>query len=115
MEIAKIKCNIHSARLLQPTLTKYGSRYSCPVQGCTVVAWQYHDGKISKPATKETRWSRITAHNYFDEIWKSGVMTRQDAYRRLSEHLGIPPKETHIAIFDAETCEKVILFAKDFE
>ena len=56
-------------------------------------------------ANKETRLWRNKAHVVFDPMWKMGVLSRDEAYKRLSKKMG---KETHIAESDVETCKKIV-------
>ena len=101
-----MKCNIHSAKSLIPCRTKYGIRYSCPIGGCTVVSWNGNP-----PTDYGTRQARVQAHESFDHLWKSGMLKRSNAYRKLAQFLGI--KEAHIANLDIEQCQKVIEFGND--
>lgn len=109
MQKKKLKCSTHSARNLEPHNTKFGIRYSCPVMGCTVVAWS---GSTSTPANYSTRQMRMKAHDAFDELWKSGMFTRTEAYHKLSLYLGIIQQSTHIGHFDSDRCQKVIEFSR---
>lgn len=102
-------CPIHSIALAEKP-TRFGIRYSCPREGCTVACWS---GDTSTPADAETRAVRIQAHGAFDAPWKSGKVRRTALYRRLSEYLGVPVEKTHIGMFDRETCLKVLEFAAE--
>lgn len=104
-----MKCTIHTARTLVPTLTKYGKRYGCPVDGCTVVLW---DGSTSTPADYATRQARIEAHSWFDALWQSGTYTRKGAYKALAKYLRIPARKTHIGHFDITQCQRAIDFCR---
>lgn len=104
-----MKCTIHTARELEPTKTKYGIRWSCPVGGCTVVLW---DGSTSTPADYATRQARIEAHDHFDRLWQSGVFSRKKAYKKLAEYLDLSKKKTHIGCFSLEQCQRTIDFCK---
>ena len=99
-------CPTHNKELVSKK-TQYGIRYSCPVGLCSVVVW---NGSTSTPADYETRQARIAAHDSFDKLWKSGMFKRSEAYKQLSQHLGLSKKETHIGYFDIETCSEVIYF-----
>lgn len=63
-------------------------------------------------ANAETRIWRTKAHAAFDPLWKSGNMTRDNAYRMISEKL---QRKIHIAESDVETCKDIIAFIKDRE
>lgn len=82
--------------------TRFGVRH----QHCGLWSWGY------KPLVNaETHDARKKAHAIFDEVWKSGKMSRSEAYRRLSEALNLPNDRCHIAEFDADQCEKVIEYS----
>lgn len=104
-----MKCTIHSARELVACKTKYGTRYGCPVGGCTVVLWS---GSTSTPADYATRQMRIEAHSWFDALWQSGIFSRQRAYKKLAKYLGLSPRKTHIGCFSKEQCERTIDFCR---
>lgn len=96
--------------VMVPASTRYGLRFSCPSPGCDVVGW---DSPTSTPADAETRAARNKAHDAFDPLWRGrGARVRSKLYRKLSEFLCIPLKQTHIGMFDKEICEKVIEFAR---
>ena len=40
-------------------------------------------------------------------------MNRHQAYKWLSDQLGIPPEYTHIGMFKKETCQKVVKLCKE--
>lgn len=66
-------------------------------------------------ANEELREYRKQAHFYFDKLWKepTKIMSRVSAYKWLSETLGIPGKDTHIAMFEKDNCVKTIYYAKE--
>lgn len=69
----------------------------------------HRDGKpLGRLANAELRKAKMQAHAAFDPLWKSGSMSRTEAYRWLSRELGIPPQQTHIGMFDVETCKRTI-------
>jgi len=59
-------------------------------------------------ANAELREIRRKAHGLFDPLWKSGDMTRNEAYGWLSKSLGITREETHIGDFDVTMCQETI-------
>ena len=61
-------------------------------------------------ADKETRELRHKAHNVFDQLWKTGLCSRKDAYRRLSKEIGVI--EIHIGQSNTEQCKKIIEISK---
>lgn len=79
---------------------------------CDAHVGTHSDGKaLGKLANKELRAARVTAHASFDRLWKYNHMTRSDAYKWLSEIMGLPPEQTHIALFGPVQCKHVTLMA----
>lgn len=75
-----------------------------------------HKGTIEakgRLANKDLRQLKKQAHEYFDELWKSKKMGRNQAYKWLSKQLSIPAEYTHIGMFGKETCRKVIELCKN--
>lgn len=64
---------------------------------------------LGRLANAELRKAKMAAHAAFDPLWKSGQMTRKEAYKRLSEKMGLTPDQTHIGMFDVEQCKTVVL------
>lgn len=60
-------------------------------------------------ANKTLRKKRIKAHQVFDQIWKNGILSRQDAYRWISDKLCLDMHQTHIGQFSDYLCDQVIL------
>lgn len=56
-------------------------------------------------ADKDTRKWRKAAHEAFDPVWKSGDMTRNQAYKILSDHYS---ENIHIGESSANTCKMII-------
>lgn len=59
-------------------------------------------------ANGDLRNKRIKVHKVFDFVWKSGIMTRKEAYRWLSYTLCLPFGKTHIGSFSEYMCDKTI-------
>lgn len=55
------------------------------------------------------RKKRILAHRAFDQLWKSGIFSRDQAYQWIADRLGLTRKQAHIALFSDYLCEQVIL------
>ena len=72
-----------------------------------------HLRAMAKTVGRDPRIARGNAHEAFDVLWKSGQMSRTEAYLRLAEHMGLHPKECHIRKFNAEQCDTVISWATD--
>ena len=101
-------CPKHKETLF-PKKTKYGNRYSCPVEKCTVVCWE---GETSTPADLETRTWRTKAHEAFDILWKGQKSKRGYYYGLLSEELNKTPDQNHIGMFNIKKKKKTIIFAE---
>jgi len=69
--------------------------------GCHGDTWS----PLGTLANYETRRERMKTHKEFDPLWKSGTMSRSEAYLRLSKLIGIPIERCHIAMFTAEECK----------
>jgi hypothetical protein len=97
-------CPVHNTEML-PSETKYGKRFSCSAEGCTMASWA---GETSTPADEPTRKARIKAHQLFDLLWKTKKMSRKEAYRWLQKTMNLPPGECHIGMFTLDQCRQVI-------
>lgn len=58
-------------------------------------------------ADAPTRRARGRAHRLFDSIWKSGRLSRKDAYRLLQQKMGLSERDAHIAKFTLSQCNKL--------
>ena len=59
-------------------------------------------------ANHELRTLRRTAHHYFDQLYQSGMMSKQDAYQRLADLICAPLSEAHIGYLGEYYCKQVI-------
>ena len=98
--------------------TDYGPVWACTPCGAWVGCHKTGTGTtpLGRLANKELRQAKIRAHAAFDPLWR-GKMKRDDCpqhearqagYRWLSKQLGIEPADTHIGMFDVETCNRVV-------
>lgn len=62
-------------------------------------------GSLADP---ELRTLRRRAHYYFDQLHKSGRMSRADAYRWLADKIRTPLKDAHIGNLREYYCRQVI-------
>lgn len=90
----------------------YGMIYYCPQCGAYVGVHKGTGRAKGRLANAELRRCKIEAHRYFDELYKRGLMKRREAYKWLSDQLGLPPEYTHIGMFNPETCAKVVDVSK---
>lgn len=63
---------------------------------------------LGTPANEELRKLRMDCHHRFDKIWKDGKTPRSTAYTWLGKLLKLEKKQNHIAMFDVETCKKLL-------
>lgn len=66
----------------------------------------------SYPYSEELHNARNKAHKAFDVIWKTGVMSRGDAYIWLAKKLSMP--DVHMSKLNIATCELVVNLCKVF-
>ena len=59
-------------------------------------------------ANGELRRLRTEAHWHFDQLYKRGYMTKDDAYRWLAAILCVPLNQAHIGMLGEYYCKKVI-------
>lgn len=69
---------------------------------------------LGRMADKKTRQLRARAHTHFDPLWKSGAMSRTEAYRLLSRNLNIPAEQCHISQMNVEQLKFVIEHCRGF-
>lgn len=62
---------------------------------------------LGRLANAELRAAKQAAHEAFDPLWRSGEMTRREAYAWLAEQLGIKGSLCHIGEFDVAQCQAV--------
>ena len=107
----KNKCAKHNVELVA-TKTRYGTRFGCPVDGCTVRCWC---GSTSTPCDAETAKLRNQCHAQFDPAWKQKrrFKSREAAYGWLRENMGMSWDECHFGKFDAADCRQALEFMKN--
>lgn len=102
----------------------YGKSYG-PIMLCRPCrAWVgfHKDGRVlGRLANAELREAKKAAHASFDELWRRKIakgftkpIARALAYKWLSESMGTPPEHTHIGMFDAEQCGRVVELCKPY-
>lgn len=60
-------------------------------------------------ANGNLRNKRIQAHRAFDRMWKSGLMTKWQAYKWMQGKLALNEEQAHIAKFSEYMCDTLIL------
>lgn len=59
-------------------------------------------------ADGDLRHRRIEAHRVFDQLWRTGIMTRDGAYRWMQARFGLASKQAHISHFSEYMCGVLI-------
>ena len=117
MKKSIIKCPCGAQAHLRPASVVYGESagkellYVCsryPVCDCYVGVHKNSLKPLGTLADAAVRRKRIEAHQIFNQIWKSGLMEKQQAYIWLQAKLGLNERQTHIAKFSAYMCDQVI-------
>lgn len=64
---------------------------------------------MGRLANAELRRWKSNAHAVFDPLWRTGPLSRADAYRNLAKALDIhPASQCHIGWMDVEQCKSVV-------
>ena len=64
------------------------------------------------PADAALRRARVLTHGLFDELWKGGAMSRNEAYSWLADKMGLQPDDCHIGRFTIEQCREAYRLAE---
>jgi hypothetical protein len=90
----------------------YGPIWEC--DGCQ--AWVgCHPGTwrpLGRLANHTLRKLKRQVHEAFDPIWKSGAVTRGEAYHLLAVTMGLHDSQAHVGMMDEETAARAIEAAK---
>jgi hypothetical protein len=86
----------------------YGLMYVCKPCDARVGVHKGTKKPLGRLANAELRAAKIAAHAAFDPLWKSGRMSRNAAYRWLSEAMELSAKDCHIGMFDVADCRRVV-------
>ena len=89
----------------------YGMIWDC--RPCDAYVGTHKNSKDNAPlgrlANKELREWKKRAHAVFDHLWKSGQMTRPQAYKHLQKIMGMSAGEAHIGMFDVTGCKRLVV------
>lgn len=86
----------------------YHNFWRCKPCGAHVGCHRNSFRPLGRLANAELRKAKMAAHAAFDPLWKSGEMTRSEAYAWLASTLGISQANCHIGMFDVDGCNAVI-------
>lgn len=65
------------------------------------------------PADAATRAARAATHELFDQLWKTGAMSRRAAYGWLRTVMFLTTEQAHIAMFTREQCDRLIALLEE--
>ena len=106
--------SVPSARFLR--LPHFQQTVSYRYRGFTAFLYvRTHSGTsipVGTLANSKLRKLRYQAHHYFNQLYCSGLMSKQEAYLWLAELLQIPPSEAHIGLLGEYYCGEVIKESK---
>lgn len=78
--------------------------YICDCCGSYVGIHNFTNIPLGTLADAKTREARKRCKPPFERLWKSGKMTRDEAYAYLAKQMGIPRSECHFGMFTASQC-----------
>lgn len=82
--------------------------WQCAPCGAYVGCHQNTDKPLGRLANTVLRAAKIAAHASFDPLWKSGELSRTEAYLWLAAKLNISAANCHIGMMDVEDCKRVM-------
>ncbi|EGN4906617.1 hypothetical protein IHZ02_001330 [Salmonella enterica] len=93
----------------------YAQNYYWICFNCNAWVGCHKDTKIpyGTLANKNLRLLRRELHNIFDNIWRSGALSRYEAYSWLAAKLSISRSECHIGLFNENICTQAISILKE--
>lgn len=69
---------------------------------------------MTKKFNRNANKARRRAHDYFDLLWKSGLLTRSNAYKNLRVWMNLPnSSRAHIQQFNQQQCQMLIDIVKE--
>jgi len=80
------------------TTTEYGVKHYC----CGL--WSWHGANL---VDRDTHKARQDAHNIFDYLWETELMTRTDAYKLLARELGLSSRHCHMSLMNKDMLVRV--------
>lgn len=63
---------------------------------------------LGQLAKKELRQKRVAAHQLFNQLWETGIMSKGQSYQWLAAKFGLNPRYAHIACFGDYYCDQLI-------
>ena len=59
-------------------------------------------------ANRTLRKKRIQAHQIFDQLWRKGIFSREEAYRWIGDKFCLQTRQAHIGNFSDYMCDQLI-------
>ena len=59
-------------------------------------------------ADRSLRLKRIRAHRVFDQIWKTGILSKPEAYRWMADKFCLDKNHAHIGSFSDYLCDRLM-------
>ena len=87
--------------------------YQCAPCDSYVGCHPHTSTPMGRVANAKLRRLKSTTHQAFDQIWKSGQVTRASAYAWLATELKMTKEQCHIGMFDEEQCIQAITMCTD--
>lgn len=113
----RAKATLHPASYVFGDTARPGSLlYVCDrYPACNAYVGAHRKTKLpmGSLADGDLRHKRIEAHKAFDWMWRSGLMTKAQAYRWMQAKLGIPASQAHIAKFSYYMCDQLISVCRE--
>lgn len=69
---------------------------------------------LGTPANADTRTRRALLHQHFDLLWRTGKLSRKEAYALLRRQMGMTQTQCHIGKFTPEQCATALAFVKKY-
>jgi hypothetical protein len=101
---------VNNAEIYNREFGEWPWAYKCTGRGCRayVGMHQFTNIPLGSLADSATRRARAGVKEVFNALWRSGRMTREQAYKWLAGELGMKPSETHIGWMDVQTCQRAL-------
>lgn len=64
-------------------------------------------------ADRRLRNAKMECHEYFDPLWRKGLVSRNQAYQMLAKRMGMTKGECHFGKMDLDTARRAIIAIQD--
>lgn len=101
-----------TGKVIYPHRPDLHEKYFMYCEPCLAYCGTHKDGTpLGTVAKAPLRKLRNTCHANFDRLWKSGFMSRPDAYKWLQSKMNMTKEDAHIGKFNEEQCKKLLTIA----